>query len=182
MWKVSPAISMAKSEQRPEQDRWSPLVTATPACAGTPVSMKLCVETESSRARSVAPPMVTNNCMVEVARGWMPVKAWMEMVGSPSSSSSLTTSMEKSRLHTSRWPATYCSSHLKQRPLMRRLAISAAENFLVKGGRGVSDDAAAAVPEPVGADDVAGQDLEAGRAADLEMGAAVAEGRSVCCS
>jgi hypothetical protein len=57
MWKVSSAISMAKSEQRPEQDRRSPLVMVTSACVGTPVSMKLCVEAESSRARSVAPPV-----------------------------------------------------------------------------------------------------------------------------
>jgi hypothetical protein len=65
---------------------------------------------------------------------------------------------------------------------MRRSTISTADNFLVKSGRGVSDDAADAVLEPAGADDAAGQDLEAGRAADLEMGAAAVEGRSVRCS
>jgi hypothetical protein len=39
--------------------------------------------------------------------------------------------MRNNLLHTSRWPGTKCSLHLKHRPFARRSAISADENFLL---------------------------------------------------
>jgi hypothetical protein len=103
-------------QQHPKETNLSSLATATrrplnpaivtPARDAAMLSMKLWVEPESNRAMRWAPLMETRIAMVWLVHGYLPVSAWMEMVGSPMSGessavSSSNTSMMKSCLQCS---------------------------------------------------------------------------------
>jgi hypothetical protein len=71
---------------------------------------------------------------------------------------------------------------LKHKPFARRSAISVAENFLVRAGLDVREEAAEDVPEATGAEDTAGHNLVTEHDADLEAAVVGVAGRRVCCS
>jgi hypothetical protein len=98
-------------------------------------STKLWVDPESSKAERWAPLTITRTCIVRPDRGWILVMACKDIVGDSSISSSSRSSMRNNLLHTSRWPGTKCSSHLKHMPFVRRSEILAGENFLLVDAR-----------------------------------------------
>jgi hypothetical protein len=141
MLKCSPSMLMCKSEQLPGLVMRSPFATMTrkpmrpykviPTRAATSVSTKLWVEPESSRAIRMTLLMTTGNCIMRPDRGWMPMRACREMVGSSAaccsaSSSSATTSKTYRCGQTSLCPWVNSSGQWKQRPSLRRCAISPA--------------------------------------------------------
>jgi hypothetical protein len=98
MWKSSSPTVICRSAQLPGLVRRSPFATATrrldqpyrwtPMRCAMSVSMKLCVEPKSSSAVRGAPATRTTTCIVLAERGWMPVSACSEIVGSVSDSCS----------------------------------------------------------------------------------------------
>jgi hypothetical protein len=107
---------------------------------GIALNDKIVCGSESRRAVSPASLMRTVTCMVRPERGWIPVTAWMDMVGSSAaagggcSSWSSITSMVNKCLHTYLCPCLKRSSQWKHFPSLRWSAISMSDSRRVVVG------------------------------------------------
>jgi hypothetical protein len=145
------ATPLATATRRPPQ-----LVSTTPTLA---TLSKLWVGPLSRSASSPVPLMVTAIFIVRLMHGWMPIRAWREMVSSPSSgespssSSSSTTSMTNSCLQCCRWHGMKSLSHLKHFPSLRHWMISNGERRMELAADLLTDaeEAAGVATEAVGA-------------------------------